>query len=171
MDNNFNNEPDYNQQYPEPKVDLNKPDSNNQDLNNQSNTQSTYPNAPTGSNYTSDYNQNYNQNYNNMNYNNNYNSLDMLQAPTNGMAIASLILGICSVVSFCCIYLSFILAALGIVFGILSKGKYKKFSGLAIAGIIISIFGGVLTVGITIFSIALSSSTFWEGFWDGYNSI
>lgn len=70
----------------------------------------------------------------------------------NGKAITSMVLGICSVPSFCCCPVSGILAVLGLVFGIIamteiSNGGYTPGSrGMAIAGL--STSGVALALGL-----------------------
>ena len=73
--------------------------------------------------------------------------------PGHGMAIASLVLGIVSILSCCCVYLSVVAGVVGVVLAILSKNKSKnnKFEGLAIAGLICSIIGVVISVGYIIY--------------------
>ncbi len=74
----------------------------------------------------------------------------VVQAPTNGMATASLVLGILGVVFFWTVWLGLILGALGIIFGALGRGKAKQGApnqGLATAGLtlgIIAVVGSVL---------------------------
>ncbi len=61
-----------------------------------------------------------------------------------GFAIASLVLGIVSVVFMCVWYLGIPAAILGLIFGIIAN-KAKK-NGMATAGIVLSIIGLVLVV-------------------------
>ena len=63
------------------------------------------------------------------------------KTPGKGLGIASLILGICSVV---CCYVNFPCAVLSIIFGIISNKKAKK--GTATAGIVLSSITIALTV-------------------------
>lgn len=58
-----------------------------------------------------------------------------------GFAIAAMILGICSLLLFCTVYLPIPLGALGCLFVILSKRRGKALSGAAITGLITSILG------------------------------
>lgn len=70
---------------------------------------------------------------------------------TNGMSIASLVLGIIGVVTSCC-YIGIIPGILSLIFGIISKKRIKdsngreKGDGLAIAGIILSIVAIVFAI-------------------------
>lgn len=59
----------------------------------------------------------------------------------NGFAIAAMILGICSLLFFCTVYLPIPLGALGCLFVVLSKRRGKAMSGTAIAGLVTSILG------------------------------
>lgn len=59
----------------------------------------------------------------------------------NSFAIASMILGICSLLFFCTVYLPIPLGALGCLFVILSKRRGKTMSGAAITGLVTSILG------------------------------
>lgn len=64
-----------------------------------------------------------------------------------GMAIASLVLGVLSVISFCCVYLPIFLGITGVVLGLLSKNGNKKLSTEALIGIILSAVGVVISIG------------------------
>lgn len=66
-----------------------------------------------------------------------------------GMAIASMILGIVSIVLCCIWYISLIAGIVGIVLGIMHNRKNEK-SGMATAGIICSVIGIILTIAILI---------------------
>lgn len=59
----------------------------------------------------------------------------------NGLAIASLVLGIISIPTICCYGLGILLGIIGIVLGIVSRKSGTKMSGMAIAGIILSAIG------------------------------
>ncbi|HZK34280.1 MAG TPA: DUF4190 domain-containing protein [Bacillota bacterium] len=61
-----------------------------------------------------------------------------------GMAVASLVLGIISVVLFCLWYLSLPCAVVGLILGIMSLKSSGR--GMAIAGLVISIVTLVITV-------------------------
>ena len=71
---------------------------------------------------------------------------------SNGLATASLVLGICSFIFICCGG-SFIFGALGIILALLSRGA-SDISGNAKAGLILSIVGLVLSVILYIFMFA-----------------
>lgn len=80
--------------------------------------------------------------------------------PGHGLAIASLVLGIISIVSCCCVYLSVVAGVVGVVLAILSKNKSKdnKFEGLAMAGLVCSIIGVVISVGYIVYLIVMMQS-------------
>lgn len=89
----------------------------------------------------------------------------------NGLAIASLVCGIVSIVGFCCCIPIGILGGLaGIVLGIISKMKNMEGSGMALAGIIT---GAVGLVGTIIWSIvgAAFRENFSEEFMDAMESV
>ena len=65
------------------------------------------------------------------------------------MAIASMVLGMVSVVLCCIWYISLICAIAGIVFGILNNRNNGR-NGMATAGIVCSIIGIVLSIAILI---------------------
>lgn len=90
----------------------------------------------------------YNNNNTNYNYNGypNQNYIPKPIKPTNKFAIASLILGICSILFFCTLIGPVALGALGILFAILSKRKDHKMESSAMAGIITSAFGAITAV-------------------------
>ena len=69
-----------------------------------------------------------------------------------GMAIASMILGIVSIVLCCAWYISLICAVAGIVLGVLHNKKGAK-SGMDTAGIVCSVIGIVLTVAVWILAV------------------
>lgn len=100
-------------------------------------------------------NQPYNQNYGNeqppnYNYNNNGNQQQPYYAgrngsqqnnAANGLAIASMIMGIISILSSCCYGAGIIFGILGIIFGAVSKKSQEKLESMAVAGIVCSIIG------------------------------
>lgn len=81
--------------------------------------------------------------------------------PANGLATASLILGIASLLFLCC-GASFIFAAPGIVLALLSRGS-REMDGLARAGLIFSIIGLVLGLLSVLFILAASFAFSSEG--------
>lgn len=90
------------------------------------------------------------------------------QEPTNGetpesggnlgFSIASMVCGIISILCCCAWYLSIILAAVAIVFGILSLKKNAEGRNMAIAGLITGGIGAVLSIIILVFALVGSAS-------------
>ena len=69
-------------------------------------------------------------------------------------AVLSLVFGILSVVCCCVTYLSLIFSVASIVFSIVSKKQLGYFNGLAIAGLILGIFGAVFGISMIVIEIA-----------------
>jgi hypothetical protein len=71
-----------------------------------------------------------------------------------GMAIASMVLGIISAVTFCAWYVSIPCGIVAIVLGMVAKGKVARGegggSGMATAGLILGVIGVVLAIGFII---------------------
>ena len=82
------------------------------------------------------------------------------QAPkqSKGMAIASMVLGICSIVFFSTVFISLICAIVGLVLGIVAKKKNQ--GGMATAGIVTSIIGIVIVVIVFVFAVLLVGEAF-----------
>ena len=90
---------------------------------------------------------------------NNYQSPELNQGPAvpdrKGMAVASLVLGIISVVLFCVWYLSLPCAVVGLILGILSLKSSGR--GMAIAGLVLSIIAiAIFVVMLILAAIGLS---------------
>ncbi len=87
-----------------------------------------------------------------------------------GLAIASLVVGIISILSCCCIYLSVILGVVGVVLAIISKSKSStgKMETMALIGMILSIIGLVLTIGYFVFGLVCMQSPEYQ---EMYNEI
>lgn len=85
-----------------------------------------------------------------------------------GFSVASLVLGICSVVLFSSAVLSLIMAILAFVFGII--GIKKGGSGMAIAGIITGIIGFALSVFMLVMMLTSIGSIIFSqyGIWEDY---
>lgn len=77
-----------------------------------------------------------------------------------GFAIASLVLGILSLVCCCFWYVSGIFAVIGLVFSIIVLVKHKPGRGMAIAGLICSAIGLIIAVimGIMVIYIGMNMS-------------
>ena len=87
------------------------------------------------------------------------NGPEMTPKKTPGMAIASLVLGIVSIVTGCCIYyLSIPCAILAIVFGVIVLRKNEGGRGMCIAGIICGAVGILLSILLIIFAGILIAS-------------
>ena len=84
------------------------------------------------------------------------------------MAVASLVMGILSIV--CCFGFG-ICPILGVIFGVLGIKKCPSNKGMAIAGLIMSAIG--LAISAFYFVIIMLDPTVWEtmteAFWEGYN--
>lgn len=131
-------------------------------------------------NSDSNANQNYNSYYDNqqstepVNYqaNTGYSSTPIEEPKgSNGMAIASLVLGILSILTVCCVCPTFIFSGLGIIFGILSKGGAPQRDSKATFGIVISAIALVVVVLlIVIYSIYIANNGGWDTFMDSYEN-
>lgn len=80
-----------------------------------------------------------------------------VQTQSDGLATASLVLGICSLIFICC-GASFVVGALGIILALLSRGS-SRISGNAKAGFILSLIGLILSIviyGVMFFSMIVS---------------
>ncbi|WP_099466764.1 DUF4190 domain-containing protein [Konateibacter massiliensis] len=97
-----------------------------------------------------------------MDYNNNEPASENTPVPTsnyydknepNGMATATLVLGILAIVSICCVYGSYIFGGIAIALGLLSRGKGTKLSTNALIGVILSIVGMAVSTFVLIFMV------------------
>lgn len=70
------------------------------------------------------------------------------QEKKTGMAIASLILGIVSLIGLCCCGLNIITAPLAIIFGIISLAKKYDGTGLSITGIVLAALSLIMMLGV-----------------------
>lgn len=116
------------------------------------------------------FNNGLNKDFNNQNYNE-FNGGNMNFAPQqpgkdpgHGLAIASLVLGIISILSCCCVYLSVLVGVVGVVLAIISKSK--SYSGtmetMAKVGMTLSIIGVVLSVGYIILGVIMMNSPIYQ---------
>ncbi|MCX7658332.1 MAG: DUF4190 domain-containing protein [Oscillospiraceae bacterium] len=91
-----------------------------------------------------------------------------------GLSIASMVLGILSILFFCIPYISIPLAIVGLVLGIISLVKKQGGKGMAIAGVICSAIGLLIGIIVIIMAIAAissgmySSPDFWSSFIEEY---
>jgi hypothetical protein len=89
---------------------------------------------------------------------------------TKGWSVASMVLGIISVICCCGGWCSIILGIGAIILAIVSRKSLGYFDGMSVAGIVLGIFGFVL--GITlIIGIAMLPDEFWDEFWAEYNKM
>ena len=98
---------------------------------------------------------------------NNDNMYNVVPTPAQGgpgLAIASMVLGICGVVFGCCFYwLAFILGVIGLILGAVALAKKTRGRGMAIAGLVLSIitiaFGVIgLVCGAALYSEVMGQS-------------
>lgn len=81
-----------------------------------------------------------------------YNAQPMPQQNKNdGKAIASLVLGICSIVFFCCFGIGIATGIPGLILGILSRKNKPENNTMATVGVILSIIGVALSVAYLIY--------------------
>lgn len=85
---------------------------------------------------------------------------DMQDQPkrSSGLAIASMVCGILSVVICCGMWVSWILSVVAIILGAVSLSKRQGGRGMAIAGIITAVFGLLLSIGFFIFAYAVGQA-------------
>lgn len=79
-----------------------------------------------------------------------YGMPDPFKKKKNSMGIASLVIGILSVVSFCCWYFSIVLGIAAIALGIVSIIQKEDTKGFAIGGIVLGAMGVILSIAICI---------------------
>ena len=82
-------------------------------------------------------------------------------APGNGFAVASLILGIVALLSSCSLILTIPCAVVGLILGII--GKNKGAGGMAVAGIVLSALGLAVAIFLIVFLVASSSFIYETG--------
>ena len=80
-------------------------------------------------------------------------------APGNGYAVASLILGIVSVLVSCSLFLTLPCAVVGLILGIV--GKSKGAGGMAVAGIILSALGLLIAIALIVLVVVTGGFTYW----------
>ncbi|WP_409059950.1 DUF4190 domain-containing protein [Streptomyces sp. SYP-A7185] len=90
----------------------------------------------------------------------------MPMAPSNGMGVTALVLGIISAVVFCLWPLAIVLGVLAIIFGAIGRGKARRGEatnpGQALAGIICGVAGVVLGVALLVVLIVVPDDVFEE---------
>lgn len=80
---------------------------------------------------------------------------------TMGWSVASLVLGIISVVCCCLGWAGAILGACAVVFAIISKKRLGYFDGMSVAGLVLGIFGFVFGVALLVVTYSMPPE-FWE---------
>lgn len=102
--------------------------------------------------------------------NNYYTNTDFTNAPetiSNGFAIASLVMGILSILTCCCSPLAMLFGILGIIFACVQKKDSEgKKPTMATVGLILSIIGVVIGLGSLIYGIIISMSGGYENILD-----
>lgn len=77
-----------------------------------------------------------------------------------GFAIASLVLGILSIVCCCLTYVGLAMAIMAVVFAIVSRGKMGYFDPLALTGLILGIIGVVFGISTVVTEILINTGMF-----------
>ncbi len=136
-------------------------------------------NFNSGNNQNNGQNNSYNQNYNNGYNNGGYNSYqppfqDLTKPKSKALSVASLVTGIIAVICCCLGWSGIVLGAAAIATAIISRVKLGYFDGMAIAGLVLGIFGFVTGLILVIFTYALGDE-FWaefeKAFWEEYNKM
>lgn len=73
-----------------------------------------------------------------------------IKSRNRGFAIASMILGIFSILCCCFTYIGLIIGVLSIVFAVVSRVRMGYFDGMAIAGLVLGIIGVVFSAAIIV---------------------
>jgi hypothetical protein len=98
-----------------------------------------------------------------------YNQYQPLPKKNNGMAIASMVCGIVSILISCClVYLALPIAIVGLILGILSIKNNYDGKGMAIAGLILCGITILLSLVVIIACAALGTE-FWDELYNEYN--
>lgn len=88
-------------------------------------------------------------------------NVNVVNKPSMGLAIASMICGILSILCCCFSYFGIVLAIAALVMGIISVAQHKGGKGMAVAGIVCGAIGLIFSVTITIFA-QIGSNSFTE---------
>ncbi len=86
-------------------------------------------------------------------------------------SVASLVLSILSLICCCFSWPSLVMGILGVVFAVVSRLNIGYFDGLALAGLIVGIFGIVFGAAGIIGTIALENSDFYKEFMKEFEEI
>lgn len=96
-----------------------------------------------------------------------YNSFSNFTKPkTRGWSVVSLVVGIISVLCCCLGWAGLVFGAVAVIASIISRRSLGYFDGLAIAGLVLGIFGIVFGGAILITS--YTQADFWNEFWEEY---
>jgi len=87
---------------------------------------------------------------------------------TMGWSVASLVLGIVSVVCCCFGWVSLALGSIAIIFSVLSRKSLGYFDGMSIAGLILGIFGLVFGLAVVVGVLLLPENFFSDEFFQEY---
>lgn len=101
-----------------------------------------------------------------------YKNVMEVRSKNRGFAIASMILGIISIVCCCIYYIGLAAAVLAIVFAVISRVRMGYFDGFAIAGLITGIIGAVFGIAmlvVEIFFVEALDAYLLENYPDVYN--
>ncbi len=89
-----------------------------------------------------------------------YQSYMEVRSKSRGFAVASLVLGILSIVCCCLTYAGLAMAVLAIIFAAVSRKKMGYFDPLALAGLILGIIGAVFGVSVIVTDILSRAGAF-----------
>jgi len=109
-----------------------------------------------------------------MEYNQNYDNYTQQPTPpkkANGLAIASLVCGILSLIM-CCLGIGLPLGALAILFAILTRHKGQSMNTMSISGIITGALGLFMGLAFTLYSLYLFTDPYFQrGMYDSFESV
>ena len=97
------------------------------------------------------------------------NVIDNGKRKTMGWSVASMVLGIISVVCCCFGWSGLILGTMAIVFSVVSRKSLEYFDGMSIAGLVLGIFGLVFGVAMII-GTYLPPDSYWNSFFEEFES-
>lgn len=99
--------------------------------------------------------------------------MDIQNKRAQGMAIASLVMGILSLLTCCCIYSALPFGALGIIFALLSRGGEQKLDTKGIVGLVLGIAGLLcaILVFVLMFVYTINFYGGLDGFMQYYNEL
>ena len=89
-----------------------------------------------------------------------YELFDKNKQKTMAWSVMSMIFGICSIICCCYGWLGLVLSVISIAFAVVSRVNLKYFDGMAIAGLIIGIFGLVFSLTVLVSMIIVGTEEF-----------